>query len=206
MSWQIGVIGGTFDPIHIGHLIVAEQVRTRLGLDQMIFVPAGMPPHKLDQIVTPAQQRFEMVQLAIADNPHFASSRIDMERLGPSYTVDTLRLLLDRWGAQTEIYFLMGSDSLIELPTWRQPDRLMRLCRIVAVGRPGYGVDMAELDRLLPGAAMLIRLMDTPIIDISSTDIKRRVREGRSIRYMVPASVEQYICAHQLYRKGQQDE
>lgn len=196
---QVGLFGGTFDPIHIGHLIIAEEVRTRLGLDRMIFIPAGLPPHKLDQAITAPQHRLEMVRLAIADNSHFAVSRVDIDRFGPSYTVDTVRLFLDGWGAHTELYFLMGADSLVELPTWRQPDRLMRLCRIVAVGRPGYRVELAELDRLLPGAANLIRMMDTPIVDISSTDIRRRVQQGRTIRYLVPAAVERYIVEHRLY-------
>jgi len=198
-SAQVGLLGGTFDPIHLGHLIIAEEVRTRLGLDWMIFVPAGLPPHKLAQAVTQPHHRLEMVRLAIADNPHFALSRVDIDRLGPSYTVDTVRLFLDGWGAHTELYFLMGADSLIELPTWRQPDRLMRLCRIVAVGRPGYRVNLAELDRLLPGAANLIHIMDMPTLDISSTDIRRRVQEGRTIRYLVPAPVERYIVEHRLY-------
>jgi nicotinate-nucleotide adenylyltransferase len=165
----------------------------------MVFVPAGLPPHKRDQRITAPEQRLEMVKLAIAGNPHFAVSRMDMDRFGPSYTVDTIRLFLDAWGSSTEIYFLMGADSLIELATWRQPDRLIRLCRIVVVGRPGYEVDLQELDRLLPGAASLVRLVDTPALDISSTDIKRRVGEGYSIRYMVPQAVERYILEHGLY-------
>lgn len=196
---RLGIVGGTFDPIHIGHLIMADQVRTRLGLSRMVFVPAGLPPHKLDQHITDPEQRLEMVKLAIAGNPSFSVSRMDIDRFGPSYTVDMIRLFLDAWGANTEIYFLMGADSLIELITWRQPDRLMRLCRIVAVGRPGYQVDLKELDRLLPGAALLIRLVDTPALAISSTDIKRRVRKGYSIRYMVPDAVERYIHEHGLY-------
>ncbi|MBN1584602.1 MAG: nicotinate-nucleotide adenylyltransferase [Anaerolineae bacterium] len=196
---RIGIIGGTFDPIHIGHLIIADQVCMRLGLSRMVFVPAGLPPHKLDQPVTDPEQRLDMVKLAIADNPHFCVSRMDLDRFGPSYTVDTIRLFLDAWGANTEIYFLMGSDSLAELVTWRQPDRLMRLCRIVAVGRPGYEVDLKELDRLLPGAALLVRLIDMPTLDISSTDIKRYVGNNQSIRYMVPRVVETYIYDHGLY-------
>lgn len=196
---RVGVFGGTFDPIHIGHLIIAEEVRTRLELDQMVFVPAGLPPHKFGQPVTDVRERLEMVRLAIAGNPCFSISRMDIDRLGPSYSVDMVRLFLDGWGADTEVYFVMGADSLAELPTWRQPDRLMRLCRIVVVGRPGYRVDLHELDRLLPGAAMLIRMVDTPALDISSTDIKRRVHEGRSIRYLVPQAVQEYIHQHHLY-------
>ncbi len=196
---RAGVIGGTFDPIHIGHLIIAEQVRTRLGLDQMVFVPAGLPPHKIDQWITAPQHRLNMVKLAIAGNPHLAVSLIDINRFGPSYTVDTIRLFLDQWGAQAEIFFVMGSDSLADLPTWRQPERLMRLCRIVVVERPGYRVVLDDLDRLLPGAASLIRMLDTPTLDISSTGIRRRIREGRSVRYLLPQAVEQYIRTHGLY-------
>ncbi|MBN1933147.1 MAG: nicotinate-nucleotide adenylyltransferase [Anaerolineae bacterium] len=198
-SLKVGLIGGTFDPIHLGHLIVAEQVRTRLELDRMIFIPAGLPPHKLDEAITDPRHRLEMVRLATADNPYFALSRVDIDRLGPSYTVDTVRLFLDNWGARAELYFLLGSDSLAELPSWRQPDQLIHLCRIVAVGRPGYNVNLAELDRLLPGVTNLIHIVDTPTLDISSSDIRRRVREGRSIRYLVPQAVEQYIDEHHLY-------
>jgi nicotinate-nucleotide adenylyltransferase len=165
----------------------------------MVFVPAGLPPHKLAQPITDPGQRLEMVKLAIAGNANFSVSRIDVDRFGPSYTVDTIRLFIDAWGAETEVYFLMGSDSLAELVTWRQPDRLMRLCHIVVVGRPGYDVDLGELDRLLPGAALLVRMVDTPILAISSTDIKCRVRKGHSIRYLVPQAVERYIYEHGLY-------
>jgi nicotinate-nucleotide adenylyltransferase len=196
---RIGILGGTFDPIHVGHLIIAEEVRTRLGLSQVVFVPAGLPPHKRGWAIAAPEHRLQMIKLAIAGNPHFSLSRLDIDRSGPSFTVDTVHLLLDAWGADAEIYFIMGSDSLAELPTWHQPERLMRLCHIVAVGRPGYRVDLTELNRLLPGATTLIRMMDTPALDVSSTDIKRRVREGRSIRYLVPRAVERYIQEHSLY-------
>ena len=196
---RIGIIGGTFDPIHVGHLIMADQARARLGLSSVVFVPASLPPHKLDQQITGPEQRLDMIKLAIADNPHFSVSRMDLDRSGPSYTVDMIRLFLDAWGADTAIHFLMGSDSLGELVTWRQPDQLIRLCRVVAVGRPGFRIDLQKLDRLLPGAATLVRLLEAPTLDISATEIRRYVRDGHSIRYMVPWAVECYIREHGLY-------
>jgi nicotinate-nucleotide adenylyltransferase len=195
----MGILGGTFDPIHVGHLILAEEACTRLELSQIVFVPAGQPPHKRDQAIADPAHRLAMVHLAIADNPHFSVSRVDVDRCGPSYTVDTIRLFRDAWGADAEIYFLIGSDSLAELPTWHQPERLMRMCHVVAMGRPGHRVDLGALERLLPGAAALIQVVDIPALDISSTDIRRRVHEGRSIRYLVPQAVVCYIEEHGLY-------
>ena len=196
---RIGVIGGTFDPIHIGHLILAEEARARLGLEQVLFVPAGQPPHKVGRAITPPQLRLEMVRLAIADNERFALSRVDVDRPGPCYTVDTIRILRDAWGHETEIYFLMGSDSLVELPTWRHPDLLLRLCHVVAIGRPGHRVDIAELERVLPDAVLAIRILDAPRVDISATVIRQRVRLGLPIRYLVPPAVERYIYRRNLY-------
>lgn len=202
MGTRVGVFGGTFDPIHLGHLVIAEEVRTQIPLDRVVFVPAGLPPHKLDIHVSEAEHRVAMVELAIADNPYFELSRVDVDRFGPCYTVDTVAILRQAWGPEVEIYFIMGSDSLADLVTWRDPERLIRMCRIVAVGRPGYHVDLNELDRLLPGAASLIRVIHTPLLEISSSDIQQRVREGRSIRYLVPKEVEAYIYEHRLYVQG----
>jgi len=197
---RIGVLGGTFDPVHIAHLAVAEEARTQLGLDKVIFVPAGLPPHKMDVHVSPAEHRLAMVELAIAGNPHFEVSRVDIDRFGPCYTVDTIALLGEEWGPDVEIDFIMGSDSLADLLTWHQPDRLIRLCRIVAVGRPGYRVDMDELERCLPGVSQRVLFINSPQLDVSSTDIQRRVRMGESIKYQVPEAVERYIYEHGLYR------
>ena len=197
---RIGVLGGTFDPIHWGHLMIAEVACARLGLQEMVFVPAGQPPHKLGRQITGPEQRLEMVELATAGNPLFAISRVDVDRMGPCYTVDTIRLLRDAWGVEADIFFLIGADSLVELPTWHRPDLLMRLCHVVVLGRPGYPVDWDELDRLLPGAAVLIKMLDTPVLDVSSTDIKQRVRQGLSIHHLVPPSIERYIYEHGLYR------
>ena len=197
---RIGVFGGTFDPIHIGHLVSAEEVRVKLSLEHVVFVPAGLPPHKLDHVMSPVEQRLAMVELAIASNPHFAVSRVDIDRFGPCYTVDTIELLRDEWGADVEIYFIMGSDSLLDILTWHNPRRLIRLCRLAVVSRPGYQVDLDELDGLLPGVASRVQTLNAPELAISSTDIQRRVREGLSIKYQVPEAVEAYIYQHKLYQ------
>jgi len=197
---RVGVFGGTFDPIHIGHLISAEEARVELELERVVFIPAGLPPHKLDHVMSPVVQRLAMVELAIASNPHFAVSKVDMDRLGPSYTVDTIELLRDEWGPGVEIYFIMGSDSLLDILTWHNPRRLIRLCRLAVISRPGYQVDLDELDALLPGVASRIQMLNAPELAISSTDIRRRVREGLSIKHQVPEAVEDYIYQHKLYQ------
>lgn len=197
---RIGVLGGTFDPIHIGHLIGAEEAYARLELSRVVFVPAGEPPHKLEQRKTDPECRVKMVELAISDNEHLGVSRVDIDRPGPCYTVDTIQLLQQEWGPQARIFFLMGADSLSELPTWYHPERLLSLCQVVAMRRPGHPVDLDELDRRLPGAARLVQLLDIPLVGISSTAIRSRVRQGLPIRYLVPASVERYIDDHRLYR------
>ena len=197
---RVGVFGGTFDPIHIGHLVSAEEARVELELERIVFVPARLPPHKLDHVLSPVEHRLAMVELAIASNPYFAVSRVDIDRSGPSYTVDTIELLRDKWGPGVEIYFIMGSDSLLDILTWHNPQRLIRLCRFAVVSRPGYQVDLDELDDLLPGVASRVQMLNAPELAISSTDIQRRVREGLSIKYQVPGAVEDYIYQHKLYQ------
>jgi nicotinate-nucleotide adenylyltransferase len=198
---RVGVIGGTFDPIHTGHLIIAEGARDALDLQRVIFVPAGQPPHKRSSRISPAEHRFEMVRLAVAGNGYFTASRVDIDREGPSYTVDTIRLLHDAWGADVRIYFLIGGDSLAELPTWYQPERLLEICQVVAVPRPGYELDLESLDVKIPGAAERIQMLSMPLVDLSATEIRDRVRDRRSIRYLVPDAVERYIYRHRLYRE-----
>ena len=198
---RVGVFGGTFDPIHIGHLVAAEETRVQLSLERVVFVPAGLPPHKLANHISPVEHRLAMVQLAIASNPYFTVSRVDIDRFGPCYTVDTMELLRDEWGPDTGLYFIMGSDSLADILTWHKPERLIRLCRLAVVKRPGYDVDIEELDRLLPGIASRVRFINSPLIDVASCDIRRRVREGLSIKYQVPEVVEKYIYEHGLYCK-----
>jgi nicotinate-nucleotide adenylyltransferase len=175
-----------------------------MALERVLFVPAGLPPHKLHVNVTPTEHRLKMVQLAIADNPYFTLSRVDVDRFGPSYTVDTVELLHHEYRPDAELYFIMGSDSLAELLTWHKPERLIRLCRIVALTRPGHRVDLKELNHLLPGAIARVQLLDMPLLEISGTDLQRRVRAGLSIKYLVPPAVEAYIHRHGLYQQGRE--
>ncbi len=201
---RVGLLGGTFDPIHYGHLVIAEEVRTTLQLSEMVFVPAGKPPHKPGRIVTEAHHRLAMLRLAIASNPHFTISLVDVERQGPSYTVEMLRLLHQQWGAQTAIYFVIGGDSLEYLLTWHDPAGILeQLTTLVAVQRPGYEETSDYRDALearLPGIKQRLVIVQAPQLDISATDLRRRVAEGRPIKYQTPEAVEHYIAQHGLYR------
>ena len=197
---RVGVLGGTFDPIHYAHLVIAEESRLRLQLDRVLFVPSGQPPHKLAKVITPAEHRLAMLQLAIASNPHFEVSRVDMDRCGPCYSVDLLEILQDRLKAGAELYFIVGLDSLAELPTWHEPARLIRLCRLAVVRRPGYHVDMVQLETILPGVVSRLEFVEAPEMGISSSEIQRRVRAGLPIKYQLPEPVEAYIVEHGLYR------
>lgn len=200
----LGLMGGTFDPIHIAHLIMAEEVRTTLGLSQMVFVPAGEPPHKMLRPVTPMQHRLAMVELAIITNPHFTISRIEVDRSGPSYLVDTLHLLHEQWGQDVDMSFVIGWDSLEDFPGWYKPAEILaQLTQLIAVRRPGYVDDSAyneKLEARLPGLKEKLRIVPVPQLDISSTDIRNRVAEQRPIKYQVPDAVEDYIREHGLYQ------
>ena len=197
---NIGVLGGTFDPIHTGHLIVAEEVRARLNLAVVLFVPAGQPWLKPDIPVSAAEHRVQMVRLAIADKPYFKLSTMEIERPGPSYTVDTIAELQRQLGAEDELFFILGWDSLTELPRWHEPSQLIKMCRLVAVPRPGYPHPrLKSLECALPGLAQNVMLMDKPEIDIDATEIRNRVAQGLSIRHLVPEPVERYIKQHKLY-------
>jgi nicotinate-nucleotide adenylyltransferase len=199
---RIGVIGGTFDPIHYGHLAAAEEARVRVNLEKVLFVVALLPPHKLDEDVTPVEHRLAMVRLGIASNPHFEISLVDVDRPGPSFTVDTISMLQEQWGPDTELFFVMGLDSLVEVPTWHQPERLIRLCHLVAVSRPRFEVDMRQLEASVPGISSRVEIIDMPEVDISSSDLQRRVKEGLPIKYQVPEAVERYIIEHRLYEQS----
>jgi nicotinate-nucleotide adenylyltransferase len=193
------VLGGTFDPIHCGHLAIAEQTRETLDLEAVIFMPAGMPPHKPAGASAPAQDRAAMVSLAIADNPAFTLSRIELERPGPSYAVDTLELL--QADSSGDYVFILSSEAFEGLRKWRDPDRLLQLCRVAVVPRPGYPtLDATAVAQQFPGREDRVLLMDGPRLGHSASDIRRRVREGRSIRYLVPEPVARYIAEHRLYR------
>lgn len=196
---RLGILGGTFDPIHIGHLILAEEAWHQLGLDKVLLAPAADPPHKRDQGKSPAEHRVRMVELAIADNPHLALSRVDVDRPGPHYTLDMVQLLLKQHGPGVELYFLMGLDSLVDLPTWHRPLDLMQQCHLVAFSRPDADFDWTTLEAALPGISSRVVLLPMPLLQISGSDLRTRVQQGRPLRYQVLPQVEQYIHEQQLY-------
>jgi nicotinate-nucleotide adenylyltransferase len=195
---NIGVLGGTFDPIHIGHLVVAEEARIKLGFDEVLFVPAGQPWLKLDRNITEAVHRVEMVRRAIADNPHFKLCTLEVERPGPSYTVDTLTRLQKELGSEASLFFILGRDTLAELPLWKEPKKLVQLCRLVVAPRLG-SKDLKHLKTEIPGLLDKIIQLDMPIIGISSSQIRQRIAQGLPIRYLVPVAVEKYITEHKIY-------
>jgi len=198
---EVGILGGTFNPIHLGHLLIAEESRTALGLAAVVFAPAGQPWMKLPEGLAPREDRWRMVELATASNPHFRPSRVDLDRLGPSYAVDTVKDVR-RLEPGVSPWFIMGVDAFESLPQWRQPERLLGLCGLVVVARPGHDTAraLAEVARLLPGVESQVRFVEGIHVDISATDIRRRCREGRSIKYRVPEAVESYILERGLYR------
>jgi len=200
---NIGVLGGTFDPIHNGHLIVAEETKARLNLAEVLFVPAGLPWLRVDSPISAAEHRIQMVRLAIGNQPYFKLSTTEVERAGPSYTVDTIAELKGQLGAGDELFFILGWDSLAELPQWREPERLIKMCRLVAVPRVGYLVpDLKALEAAIPGLANRVILLDTPLIDISASLIRKRVAQGLSIGHLVPAPVDRYIREQGLYTEA----
>ena len=202
---RVGILGGTFDPIHYGHLVAGEEARCALGLERVFFVPAARPPHKLEYPVSPPEMRVEMLQLAIADNPYFELSRVDVDRPGFSYTVDTIEVLQDRLGATAELFFILGEDALADLPTWHQPERLLELCQLIAVNRPGYhSFSLRLLERQLPGVEHRVHQVRIPELAIWSTELRARMASGLPIRYLVPNSVHDYISAHGLYLNPEQ--
>lgn len=200
---RLGVYGGTFDPIHMAHLIIAEQAREQLRLDRVLFVPSGNPPHKVGRSLPPAQQRAEMVRLAIAGNPHFSLCDFEIKREAVSYTVDTLMYLRETH-PDAELFLLLGADNLPELHRWRQPEKIASLAHLCFAGRPGTELNLSLLAGIISeGMAEDVRThqLTTPLLEISSSDIRQRIREGRSIRYLVPAAIDAYISAHKLYEK-----
>lgn len=195
---NIGIMGGTFDPIHYGHLILAEQAREQLGLDRVSFVTAARPPHKAASDISGAADRLQMVKLALADNPEFEPCDIELKLPGPSYTVRTLEILTKQ-NPGARFYFLLGSDEVAAFGTWREPERIVKLAQVISAARPGFAED--EALRALPAhLADAIKQLSVPGVDISSSDIRHRVREGRTIRYLVPPDVADYIAVRSLYR------
>ena len=197
---NIGVLGGTFDPIHIGHLILAEEGRARLNLAEIIFVPGCQPWLKADSPISSAEHRVEMVRLTIADRPCFKLEAMEVGRPGPSYTVDTISELKTRLETGDELFFILGADNLAELSLWREPSRLIIMCHLVVVPRPDYPLpDLKALEAIIPGLSHRVTLMDKPEIDISASVIRGRVARGLPIHHLVPEQVAEYIRQHKLY-------
>ena len=197
---KVGIMGGTFDPIHLGHLATAESVREIFQLDEILFIPAARPPHKVEKIVTPELHRLMMTFLATQSNEKFRVSPMEILRDGLSYTLETVHELHKKLGASTELFFIIGADSLKDLPTWYQSMELVKQCHFIATTRPNVKVGVTELKKFFGKLYKeKIHQVITPGIEISSTEIRRRVKEGLSIKYLVPEFVEEYIKKERLY-------
>lgn len=197
---KIGLFGGTFDPIHYGHLVLAECAFYECGLDRVIFIPAARPPHKKGEAVLESDYRFQMVSLAIEDNPYFEISPLEQYRPGYSYTIDTVHSFMSRY-PEAELYFITGWDALLEIGTWKDAMELVRLCRFVTAARPGY--EMVKDDERLRGLPEVfwanLLVIEVPGVDISSTKLRERFASGKPVRYLLPPVVEEYIRKHKFY-------
>ncbi|HVJ85461.1 MAG TPA: nicotinate-nucleotide adenylyltransferase [Caulifigura sp.] len=203
---RLGLYGGTFDPVHMGHLLLAESCREQMRLDEVWFIPTGSPPHKVGVQIAPPKARREMLELALAGLPQFHVSRIELDRPGPHYTVETLGQLKGE-RPEDELFLLIGADSLHELHTWREPAEIARLAQIVAVNRGDEPLGATAGDFDLPtGERIQLATVKMPAVGVSATDLRRRVADGRSIRFQTPRAVEQYIRAHRLYQAGPEPE
>ncbi len=197
---NVGILGGTFDPVHNGHLIVAEVARKQFNLNEVLFIPAGQPWLKVERTITPAKQRLEMLRLALDNKPHFRISEMEIKRPGPTYTIDTIKALKKRFKAEGELFFILGQDSLMQLPQWHDASNLIKLCYLVAAARPGVKKpDMKALEAKIPGIKQRVVLMKEPMVDISASDVRERVARGLSVRHLVPEPVNRYIKEHKLY-------
>ncbi len=191
---RIGIMGGVFDPIHIGHLFTAEEARIKFSLDKVIFVPCLNPTHKRNGKVTAVKHRLKMSCLATNSNPYFEVSKIEINRSGPSYTIDTIKEFRNIYGCGAKIFFITGADAFLEIETWHKKDNLLKMCQFVAATRPGY-----DLNKLHQNFKKVLHIMEIPLLAISSTDIRYRVRNGLSIKYIVLEEVREYIYQHRLY-------
>jgi nicotinate-nucleotide adenylyltransferase len=220
---RLGLLGGSFNPVHNGHLTIARQAREALGLDRILFVPTSHPPHKPTGSLAPAQDRYEMVRLAIASDPTLAISDVEISRQGKSYSIDTIRLLQQEYGAQTQLFFLIGLDAFLDFPSWRDPLTLLTLCRFVILSRPGLSFRSLSTVPLLPpipftsladlDAGRISRIeaplgtqglicLKLPPCPISASDIRSRIRQGLPTANLLPPLVESYILQHHLYQEG----
>jgi len=201
---KIGILGGTFDPIHNGHLAIAGEAKAYLNLTEVIFLPAGQPWMKSDKPISAAADRVAMIRLAIRPEPCFKLSTMEVEYEGPAYSVDTIARMKATSAKASDLYFIIGWDNLNKLTLWKEPARLIEMCFLAAVPRPGYArPDMKKLEAAIPGISRKVILMDKPRIDISATDIRSKVAQGLSINGLVPEAVEKYIKENGLYRKQQ---
>jgi nicotinate-nucleotide adenylyltransferase len=201
---RLGVLGGTFDPPHIGHLILGEVAREALGLEKVLFVPAADPPHKVQRAITQLEHRLAMLEAAIAGNPAFAVSYADINRPGPHYTVDMLRVIREEYqgkdGRAPDLYFLLGGDSLRDFVTWRDPAGILRQARLGVMRRPGAVIDLSDMAAKVPALPSRITFIDAPVIGVSSTELRAHIGAGGSARYQVPPEVLTYIRAHGVYQ------
>jgi len=197
---KIGLLGATFDPVHLGHLAIADEAKRSLDLAEVLFIPAGLPQFKSSVTITPAKHRIEMVRLAITDKPEYKITEIEIERPGTTYTVDTLSELRRKYGDNDEIYFILGWDSLEKFPEWKEPSRIIDMCFLAAVPRPGWPQpDVKVLEKAIPGITRRLIFLEGPQVDISSTAIRELVKEDRDTETLVPAAVAKYIQKHKLY-------
>ncbi len=197
---RLGIMGGTFDPIHYGHLVAAEMARAEFSLNKVLFIPSGTPPHKERSDITAAELRFEMVERAIQDNPAFEISALELRRIGPSYTVDTLRVLRRTW-PEHELYFITGSDALRQIFSWREVEEILMMTKFIGAARPGFDARdfLLQVQKERPETQERIHYIEVPALAISSTDIRARVKRGQPIRYLLPEPVRLYIQQHGLY-------
>ena len=219
---RLGLLGGSFNPVHNGHLAIARQTREALGLDQILFIPTNLPPHKSNNRLAPAQDRYEMVRLAIASDPTLTISDVELRRPGKSYTIDTIRLLQQEYGAQAQLSFLIGLDAFLDFPSWRDPRTLLELCRFVVLSRPGLlfrslssvpllppipvaslmDLDAGQISRIeAPLGKHGLTCLRLPACPISASDIRSRIRQGLPVANLLPPSVESYILQHHLYQE-----
>ena len=198
---RLAIMGGTFDPIHYGHLVTAEAVRTEFAADCVLFIPTGQPPHKSDNAVTDNEHRYLMTVLATVGNPYFYTSRMEIDRPGRTYTIDTIRALRRICRKDTELYFITGADAVAEIFTWKEADKLLELCHFVAVTRPGYRTDnlMADIQAIDEKYAARLHFLEVPALAISSSDIRKRCARSKAVKYLLPEVVETYMTKHQLY-------
>ncbi len=198
---SFAIMGGTFDPIHYGHLVTASTVKHRFGVDKILFIPTGRPAHKEGKKVVDNEIRYEMTCMAVDSNEDFLVSRIEIDRPGKTYSIDTVRELKEICGDDIKFYFITGADSILDILSWKDPDKLLKLCEFIAVTRPGYAKkDMLEkISTIVETYGSKIHYYEVPALDISSSDIRNRVKKGEPIKYLLPENVEKYIYDNGLY-------